>query len=78
MRKKYKDKRASCPLCKPYKRKWSNRWKVRDLDFIGRSEKEIRAVREIRLGPANESAKTFPAVLPKGVGQFERSDIITE
>ncbi len=43
MRKRMKDKRRSCALCKPHKRKWGHRWKVRDLDFIVRSEREIKA-----------------------------------
>lgn len=54
MRKQYKDKRVSCPLCKPYKRKWVNRWTVRDLDFIERSEKEIKAVQEMRSGSIDD------------------------
>ena len=43
MRKQYKDKRASCPLCKPHKRKWTNRLKIRDLELIKRSDKDIQS-----------------------------------
>jgi hypothetical protein len=42
MRKRYKDKKRSCGLCKPHKRKWSKRWKVKDMVLEERffSEKE--------------------------------------
>ena len=30
MRKQLKNKKRSCALCKPYKRKWTNRWKNKD------------------------------------------------
>ena len=41
MRKTYKNKLRSCALCKPHKRKWANRWKPKDVDFIRRSEQQI-------------------------------------
>ena len=44
MRKRLKDKRRSCALCKPHKRKWEGRWKRRELDFIERAEREIKAL----------------------------------
>jgi len=28
-------------MCKPHKKKWANRWKIKDLDVIYRSEIEI-------------------------------------
>jgi len=42
MRKRYKEKKRSCALCKPHKMKWENRWKKKDLDIIERTEKEIK------------------------------------
>ena len=42
MRKRLKDKARSCALCKPHKRKRANRWKRKDLDFMERSEAEMR------------------------------------
>jgi hypothetical protein len=41
MRKKYKKKNRSCPLCKPHKMNLEIRWKKKDLDIIERSEKEM-------------------------------------
>ena len=41
MRKAYKNKARSCPLCKPHKRKQATRWKPKDVDVIRRSEKQI-------------------------------------
>ena len=29
-------------MCKPHKRKWDNRWKIKDKDKQFRDEKEIR------------------------------------
>ena len=46
MRKRMKDKRRCCAMCKPHKphkRKWEGRWKRRDLDFIERAEREMKA-----------------------------------
>ena len=34
MRKQYKDKKKSCALCKPHKRKWENRWKAKEKQDI--------------------------------------------
>ena len=42
MRKRYKLKARSCPLCKPEKMKRAKRWKYKDLDIIERTEKEIK------------------------------------
>lgn len=42
MRKRYHDKRAACPLCKPHKRRWDPRWKHRELDAMQRSDQEMR------------------------------------
>lgn len=41
MRKRYKLKKRSCTTCKPHKMNGANRWKVKELDFIKRSEREI-------------------------------------
>ena len=40
MRKQYKNKKRSCAMCKPHKRKWDNRWKVKEKDEMIRFEKE--------------------------------------
>jgi len=42
MRKRLKNKLRSCAMCKPHKKRGANRWKVKDFDFIVRSEKEIK------------------------------------
>jgi len=42
MRKRFKNKARSCALCKPHKRKWVNRWGLKDLDLIVRTEREIK------------------------------------
>jgi hypothetical protein len=42
MRKQYKKKARSCPLCKPHKMHIENRWKVKDKDRMERDEKEVR------------------------------------
>ena len=42
MRKRLKDKIRSCAMCKPHKKKWANRWKLKDFDLIVRSEREIK------------------------------------
>lgn len=31
MRKQYKEKKRTCGLCKPHKRGWAKRWKLKDL-----------------------------------------------
>jgi hypothetical protein len=41
MRKTYKNKLRSCPLCKPHKRNAAKRWKTRDMDILRRTEKQI-------------------------------------
>jgi len=42
MRKRYKLKKRSCPLCKPNKMGWDSRWKNRERDALARAEKEMR------------------------------------
>lgn len=42
MRKQYKiKKRSVCGMCKPHKKGWANRWKVKDLSDMFESRKEI-------------------------------------
>jgi len=41
MRKRLKNKRRSCGLCKPYKRGMDIRWKPRQLFLLKISEEEI-------------------------------------
>jgi len=40
MRKRTKNKRASCGMCKPHKRGIANRWKIRDEVELREFEKE--------------------------------------
>lgn len=43
MRKRYKSKtKSTCGLCKPHKRGWSNRWKVKDFFRLKQDEAEIK------------------------------------
>jgi len=42
MRKQYKKKERSCPICKPNKVGWENRWNRKDRDIIEDSEKQIQ------------------------------------
>lgn len=42
MRKRYKLKRRSCALCKPYKRGWESRWKAKDRQLLEVAEREMR------------------------------------
>lgn len=42
MRKRYKKKKRSCPLCKPHKTKGEKRWKPGEEERLKRAEKEIR------------------------------------
>lgn len=42
MRKRYKNKRKSCPLCKPHKRGFAIRWRPQELASITRAEREAR------------------------------------
>jgi len=44
MRKQYKKKKRSCPLCKPHKMNGENRWKAKDRDFMKRTDQEIREI----------------------------------
>ena len=47
MRKRLKQKRRSCCLCKPYKMGIENRWKPKEFARLKRAETEIRqAARE--------------------------------
>ena len=39
MRKRFKIKKKSCPLCKPQKMGWANRWNVKELANIKEFEK---------------------------------------
>lgn len=41
MRKRLKNKKRSCALCKPHKTGHSNRWKAKESDRLKRDEKEI-------------------------------------
>jgi hypothetical protein len=41
MRKQYKIKKRSCGLCKPHKKGWTNRWKIKDVNEMIESQKEI-------------------------------------
>ena len=43
MRKRYKNKRKSCALCKPHKRGFAVRWRAREFAEIVRAEREARA-----------------------------------
>jgi len=40
MRKRYKQKKRSCPLCKPHKLGLEKRWKNKDLARLEEFEKE--------------------------------------
>ena len=40
MRKQFKNKKRSCALCKPFKRKKQNRWKEKDKQNLKEFEKE--------------------------------------
>ena len=41
MRKRYKNKKSSCALCKPHKRGWEKRYDERHLEKLKDSEKTI-------------------------------------
>ena len=43
MRKRLKNKRRACALCKPHKRAISNRWKTKEFAILKRAEVEMRA-----------------------------------
>lgn len=49
MRKRYKNKRESCALCKPHKRGWALRWRPRELAELVHAEREIGVALGIRL-----------------------------
>ena len=40
MRKRFKNKKESCALCKPHKRGWITRWDSKDLESLKIFEKE--------------------------------------
>ena len=42
MRKQYKNKKRSCALCKPHKRKWDKRWKPKDEALLREFEKDLK------------------------------------
>jgi len=47
VRKRFKVKRHSCPICKPHKMRWAKRWKRKELSGLEESEKAIlSAVKE--------------------------------
>lgn len=41
MRKRYKNKKRSCALCKPNKVGWSSRWKLKEEQKLKEFEKEV-------------------------------------
>jgi len=44
MRKRFKIKKKSCPICKPSKAGWSNRWKKKELVKLEDFEKEKKSI----------------------------------
>lgn len=42
MRKQYKKKLRSCPMCKPHKTQGSNRWKNKEINLYKIHQKEIK------------------------------------
>jgi len=38
MRKMYKNKKRSCSLCKPHKKGWAKRWKVKDMNLFNKTK----------------------------------------
>lgn len=51
MRKGYKNKKRSCPLCKPQKTNSSIRWNKKDLFLLKEFERQKRAIQEILTDP---------------------------
>jgi len=45
MRKRYKNKKRSCGLCKPFKRGKTIRWKNKELQKLELAEKEIKNIK---------------------------------
>jgi hypothetical protein len=41
MRKRFKQKKDACALCKPFKMGWANRWKDKELTKLKEAEKQI-------------------------------------
>jgi hypothetical protein len=48
MRKRLKNKKRSCAMCKPQKRGWDNRWKPKEEDRLRRWERERREWKDHR------------------------------
>lgn len=48
MRKRYKQKRRSCALCKPQKRGWENRWKPKERQLLDSAETEVLEARSMQ------------------------------
>lgn len=44
MRKRFKKKLRSCPMCKPHKTGGSNRWNPKELDRLKRAERQMKLV----------------------------------
>lgn len=64
MRKRYKNKRRSCALCKPHKRGWDLRWRPRELAALARAEREENAAQGTRAsGHAQSTAIAIEAHL---------------
>lgn len=42
MRKRLKQKKKSCTMCKPHKMHWSNRWNTKEEFKLKLAEKEIK------------------------------------
>ena len=40
MRKQLKNKKKSCALCKPHKRKWENRWTKKEQEELKKFNKD--------------------------------------
>lgn len=50
MRKRYKEKKESCGLCKPHKKGWQNRWKEREKEQLKEYEKQKQKISYNSLG----------------------------
>ena len=44
MRKQYKLKKRSCPMCKPHKMGWEKRWGIRDMVRMASAQQEEQDV----------------------------------
>lgn len=45
MRKRLKNKKTACALCKPHKRAWENRWKPEEFSRLKQDEADMRSAR---------------------------------